>query len=78
MSPKKDNDELRTKKSLDKLKWETTEQLGLSDDLKDPDELSVREAGKIGGKMVRKLVKTGEEALARESARKTEKNLKSE
>ncbi|HHV61206.1 MAG TPA: alpha/beta-type small acid-soluble spore protein [Firmicutes bacterium] len=75
MPPRKDNDELRTRRSLDKLKWETAEQLGLDDDLKNPDELSVREAGKIGGKMVRRLVKAGEKALAREGARKTEKNL---
>lgn len=72
---KKDSDRLRTARQLDRLKWETAEQLGLNDDLKDPDSLSVREAGRIGGRMVRKLVKKGERALAKEGARKTEKNL---
>lgn len=50
----------------ERLKWQTARELGLDDDLKDPDELSVREAGKIGGNMVRKLVKKGEESLAEE------------
>ena len=47
-----------------KLKWETARELGLDDDLTNPgDELTVREAGKIGGNMVRKLVKAGKETL---------------
>ncbi|HHY99186.1 MAG TPA: small, acid-soluble spore protein, alpha/beta type, partial [Firmicutes bacterium] len=50
MGRKKDNDQLREERALDRLKWETAEQLGLADDLQDADELSVREAGKIGGK----------------------------
>jgi hypothetical protein len=50
-----------------KLKWETARELGLDDDLAaGGDELSVREAGKIGGNMVRKMVAKGEEALNRE------------
>jgi len=72
---KKSNDRLRTLRQLDRLKWETAEQLGLTDDLKDPDKLSAVEAGKIGGQMVKKLVKKGERALAEDSARKAEKNL---
>ena len=75
MGRKKDNDKQRTEKQLDRLKWETAEQLGLDDDLADADELSVREAGKVGGNMVRKLVKKGEAALEREGARKAKKNL---
>lgn len=54
-------------KAKDRLKWETARELGLDDDLKDPDELSVREAGRIGGNMVKKLVEKGEEALAVEN-----------
>ncbi len=47
-----------------KLKWETARELGLDDDLTNPgDKLTVREAGKIGGNMVRKLVKAGKETL---------------
>lgn len=49
------------------LKWQIAKELGLDDDLKDPDELSVREAGKIGGNMVKKLVEKGEKALAKEN-----------
>lgn len=75
MSHKKDNDILRTERQLDKLKWETAQQLGLDDDLTDPDRLSVREAGKIGGNMVRKLVKEGERAIARESGRIAQANI---
>lgn len=48
-----------------RLKEEVAEDLGLADDLRDPDELSVREAGKIGGQMVRRLVQAGKESLAR-------------
>lgn len=57
----------REKESMEHLKWETAKELDLDDDLQNPgDELTVREAGKIGGNMVRKLVKKGEEALAGE------------
>ncbi|MBE3572225.1 MAG: small, acid-soluble spore protein, alpha/beta type [Moorella humiferrea] len=77
MGHKKDNDQLRTERQLDKLKWETAKELGLDDDLDDAgDELTTREAGKIGGNMVRKLVKAGEKALAEEGDRKARLNLK--
>ncbi|MCS5697333.1 MULTISPECIES: alpha/beta-type small acid-soluble spore protein [Desulfofundulus] len=77
MGHKKDNDKLRTERQLDRLKWETAKELGLEDDLANAgDELTVREAGKIGGNMVRKLVKAGEEALAEEGDRKALLNLK--
>ncbi|NHM27248.1 alpha/beta-type small acid-soluble spore protein [Desulfofundulus sp. TPOSR] len=76
MGHKKDNDKLRTERQLDRLKWETAKELGLEDDLANAgDELTVREAGKIGGNMVRKLVKAGEEALAEEGDRKARMNL---
>lgn len=52
----------------EKLKWETAKELGLDDDLAaGGDELTVREAGKIGGNMVRKLVAKGEESLDQET-----------
>lgn len=77
MGHKKDNDQLRTERQLDSLKWETAKELGLDDDLANAgDELTTREAGKIGGNMVRKLVKAGEEALAEEGERKARLNLK--
>lgn len=77
MSRKKDNDGLRTGRALDRLKWETAKELGLEDDMAGGgDELSVREAGKIGGNMVKKLVKSGERALAEEGGRKAGLNIK--
>jgi hypothetical protein len=50
----------------DRLKWETARDLKLDDDLavNPGDELTSREAGKIGGNMVRKLIKAGEKSLA--------------
>lgn len=50
----------------EQLKWETARELGLDDDLANAgEELTVREAGKIGGQMVKKLIKAGKEALSR-------------
>jgi hypothetical protein len=54
----------------EQLKWETARELGLDDDLaKAGDKLTVREAGKIGGQMVKKLIKAGQKALADEKGR---------
>jgi hypothetical protein len=51
----------------EKLKWETAKELGLDDDLAaGGDQLTVKEAGKIGGNMVKKLIDKGEEELAKE------------
>jgi len=51
----------------EQLKWETARELGLEDDLANAGErLSVREAGKIGGQMVKKLIQAGQQALAKE------------
>lgn len=51
-------------KGMEKLKWETAEELKLDDDLEEGgDELTVREAGKIGGNMVRKLVEKGKQVI---------------
>jgi len=55
-------------KAKEKLKWETARELGLDDDLAGGgDELSTREAGKIGGQMVSKLVKKGKEKISEEN-----------
>ncbi len=57
----------------EQLKWETARELGLDDDLaKAGESLSVREAGKIGGQMVKKLIKAGQKALQEETV--TENN----
>ena len=76
MTHKKDNDALRTQNQMDKLKWETAKEFGLDDDLAGGgDELTVREAGKIGGNMTKKLVRAGEKALVEEGDRKARLNL---
>ena len=56
--------EVQERAGHDALKHEVARELGLGDDLADPDRLSVREAGKIGGQMVRRLIKEGERRLA--------------
>ena len=59
--------ENKKKAQLNKLKWEVADELRLDDDLSQGgDELTVREAGKIGGNMVKKLVEKGKEALGEE------------
>jgi hypothetical protein len=58
--PKKKN---RRKEKYEQLKWETARELHLDDELQSGKGLSAREAGKIGGQMVRKLVKAGEKSL---------------
>lgn len=51
----------------DQLKWETARELGLEDDLaRSGDSLSVREAGKIGGQMVKKMIQAGQKVLNEE------------
>ena len=60
-------------KGKEKLKWETARDLGLEDDLAaGGDELSVREAGKIGGNMVKKLIEECKEKLAEDASEKKE------
>ena len=70
MAPKKTSG--RSSKAADgkeKLKWETAKELGLDDDLAaGGDELSVKEAGKIGGNMVKKLVEKGEAEIANQES----------
>jgi hypothetical protein len=58
---------VHSKNGKEKLKWETAKELGLDDDLAaGDDELSVKEAGKIGGNMVKKMVEKEESELTRE------------
>lgn len=60
----------KNSKAMEKLKQETAADLGLQDDLQNPgDEMTTREAGKLGGNMVKKLVEKGEQAMAEETKR---------
>jgi hypothetical protein len=71
LSPKKEK-KIPAQDPNEKLKWDTARELGLDDDLKaGGDELSVREAGKIGGNMVKKLVEEGKEKIIEEQAAET-------
>ncbi len=63
--------ENKKKDKLENLKWEVADELELDDDLvQGGDELTVREAGKIGGNMVKKLVAKGKEAINEEERNK--------
>jgi hypothetical protein len=67
--PKGAKNKKKTKKPgpHDQLKWETAKELGLDNDLaRSGEDLTVREAGKIGGQMVKKLIKAGEKAISDE------------
>lgn len=61
------------KDANNKLKWETARELGLEDDLSSNpgDELTSREAGKLGGNMVKKLIKAGDDSF---QATRSQKN----
>lgn len=73
MGHKKDNEKLRTRRQLDRLKWETAKELGLEEgagpagEELEPDNRRVQDE--------KGAVKRGEEALAEEGKRKAELNL---
>lgn len=58
----------RSERALDKLKYEVAEDLGLEDDIEKRGwgNMTTREVGKIGGNMVKRLVKKAENDLAQE------------
>lgn len=75
-TPKKKTKKAKKPGKHEQLKWETARELGLDDDLaKAGEKLTVREAGKIGGQMVKKLIKAGQKALADEKGETTPDNL---
>lgn len=56
----------RAERALDRMKFEVARDLGLDDDIKDRGwgNMTTREVGKIGGNMVRRLVRHAEEDLS--------------
>lgn len=56
-------------RALDQLKYEVAEDLGLDDDIEERGwgNMTTREVGKIGGNMVRRLIKKAESDLARDA-----------
>ena len=60
--------EIPSESGQDKLKWDVARELGLDDDLAGGgDELTVKEAGKIGGNMVKRLIEEGKEKIEDEN-----------
>ncbi len=59
--------EPEAEEELDRLKYEVADELGLRDDIEQRgwENMTTREVGKIGGNMVRKLVRRGEQDLVR-------------
>jgi len=59
--------EPEAKDALEELKYEVAEELGLRDDIENRgwENMTTRETGKIGGHMVRRLVRRAEKDLAR-------------
>ncbi len=74
MSHKKDYDRLRTKRQLDRLKWETVKEMGLEEGVKSAGEAFESDNPRVGDE--KEAVKRGEKALAGEGRRKTELHLK--
>jgi hypothetical protein len=59
----------RASRSLERLKYEVAADLGLDDDIKTRgwENMTTREVGKIGGNMVRKMIRFAEENMAKRS-----------
>lgn len=77
MSHKKDFDLLRTRRQLDKLKWETAKELGLEENpVGGGEAVSQREENNTAKNMLREQIEAGEQALAEEGERKAGLNLK--
>lgn len=55
--------------ALDRMKYEVAGELGLKDDIDQRgwENMTTREVGKIGGNMVKKLIKKAEESLTDET-----------
>lgn len=55
-----------SKRALDRLKYEVAEDLALDDDIKERGwgNMTTREVGKIGGQMVKRLVRKAEKDLS--------------
>lgn len=61
----------RADAELERLKADVAEDLGLADDIAERGyaNMTTREVGTIGGRMVRRLVRRGEQALAEDHGR---------
>ena len=55
-----------SEKELNELKWEVAEELQLDDDIKERgfENMTTSEVGKIGGNMVKKLIRFAEREMA--------------
>lgn len=75
MSHKKENDQLRTERQLDYLKWETARELGQDDLSNAENQLGLEEMGWTDSGETRSMVKAAEETLSKEGGRKAQRNL---
>lgn len=59
----------RAELALDEFKYEVANELGLLEKIKSQGwgEMTTREAGRVGGQMVRRLIQAAEESLADEN-----------
>lgn len=67
MSTRRNRPELpQAEAALDRLKYEVADELGLRDDIEDRGwgEMTTREVGKLGGNMVRKMIRFAEAEMA--------------
>lgn len=57
-----------SERALDRLKYEVAEDLGLDDDIEEKGwaNMTTRQVGKLGGNMVRRLIKRAERDLAKD------------
>lgn len=62
-------------RGLDRLKYEVAQELGLDDDIERRGwgNMTTREVGKIGGNMVRRMVRFAERELAEGKTRETKR-----
>ncbi|MDI3299106.1 MAG: alpha/beta-type small acid-soluble spore protein [Bacillota bacterium] len=57
----------QAEEELDRLKYEVADELGLRDDIRRRgwEKMTTRETGRIGGQMVRRMIRFAEERLGR-------------
>ncbi|ABZ85327.1 hypothetical protein HM1_2798 [Heliomicrobium modesticaldum Ice1] len=75
MSHKKENDDLRTHRQIDRLQWETAKEMGANEPLDNNVELGMARDG-LETYVRQQMVETAERALAEEGERKAALNEK--
>lgn len=76
MSHKKSNDELQTLNQYDRLKWEAAKEVAIEGEPVQVGRLMAEEDDPTGKNPVKAAIDRAEERISRDSARKTEENLR--